>query len=138
MPPLSNTQPVVRPRNNARLLLAEDNDVNLHIATAMLRSLNVDVETVHNGEEAVVALLQGSFDLVLMDCQMPVMDGFAATRAIRRQHPNIHLPIIALTANNADGDHEHCLAAGMDDYLSKPFNREQLQAMVIKWLGPAV
>jgi two-component system sensor histidine kinase/response regulator len=124
-----------------RVLVAEDNPVNQAVATAMLDSLGVSSSLAENGRVAIERLSQESFDLVLMDCQMPEMDGFAATREIRSQqlagllrHP---LPIVALTANAVDGDRERCLAAGMDDYLSKPFTAQSLSSMLVRWLPRA-
>ena len=135
---LSTTQPIMTPHGKPRLLLAEDNIVNQQIAIAMLKSLGIEIETAANGEQAVAAVGRGSFDLVMMDCHMPVMDGFAATRAIREKYPKLKLPIVALTANAMEGDREYCLSMGMDDYLAKPFKKEQLQAMAVKWLKLAV
>jgi two-component system sensor histidine kinase/response regulator len=98
----------------------------------MLESLGVTCSLAENGRVAIERLSRESFDLVLMDCQMPEMDGFAATREIRsRQQQGLlstHLPIVALTANAVEGDRERCLAAGMDDYLSKPFTCERLRS----------
>ncbi len=92
-----------------------------------------------NGEEALVAAQQQRYDLVLMDCQMPEVDGFAATREIRKRESagpaSRRLPIVALTANALKGDRERCLEAGMDDYLSKPIGRDELRAMLAKYLG---
>jgi CheY-like chemotaxis protein len=119
------------------VLLAEDNLVNQQIALAMLKGLNLDIQVVDNGQLAVAAVGRERFDLVLMDCQMPVMDGFEATRQIRQQFPQQRLPIVAITANAMDGDRERCLAQGMDDYLSKPFKKEQLLTVVNKWLKTA-
>ena len=136
-PPPSAPQPSQRPRLR-KVLLAEDNPVNVEVATAMLDSLGLGVHCVSNGEEAVKAARSGEYDIVLMDCQMPVMDGFAATAEIRRQeHQNSRsrsLPIIAITANALQGDREACLAAGMDDYLSKPFTQQQLGAVIGRWV----
>ena len=135
--PPSAPQPNQRPRLR-KVLLAEDNPVNVEVATAMLDSLGLDVHCVSNGEEAVRAARSGKYDIVLMDCQMPVMDGFAATAEIRRQeHQHSRsraLPIIAITANALQGDREACLAAGMDDYLSKPFTQQQLGAVIGRWV----
>ena len=122
-----------------RVLLAEDNPVNVEVAKAMLHSLGVIVHCARNGEEALNAARAGGFDIVLMDCQMPVMDGFAATAEIRRHEQAAgrgrSLPIIAITANALQGDREACLAAGMDDYLSKPFTQQQLGAVIGRWIG---
>ena len=115
-----------------RVLLAEDNDVNRQVALAMLVSLRCVVDTAANGVEAVAAVERGDFDLVLMDCLMPVMDGLQATRAIRAlDGGRAATPIVALTANAIIGDREKCLAAGMDDYLSKPFSRDDLLRVVV-------
>lgn len=122
-----------------RVLLAEDNPVNVEVAKAMLESLGIEAHCARNGQEALQAVRTGSFDAVLMDCQMPVMDGFAATAAIRRHEREAGrartLPVIAITANALQGDRESCLAAGMDDYLSKPFTQQQLAAVIGRWVG---
>jgi two-component system, sensor histidine kinase and response regulator len=123
------------------VLLAEDNPVNQEVALAMLEGFGCRVEVVANGCEAVESSAHRRYDLILMDCQMPEMDGFSATAEIRRQEKanGQHLPIIALTANAMASDREECLAAGMDDYLCKPFKQEQLHAVLQRWLreGPA-
>lgn len=123
-----------------RVLIAEDNPVNQNVAKAMLDSLNVANALADNGLIAIDRLSRESFDLVLMDCQMPEMDGFEASRQIRlrQQHGELpaSLPIVALTANAVEGDRERCLAAGMDDYLSKPFTREGMLAILSRWLLP--
>jgi signal transduction histidine kinase/CheY-like chemotaxis protein/HPt (histidine-containing phosphotransfer) domain-containing protein len=131
-------RPAARTRAR-RVLLAEDNPVNVEVAKAMLESLGLDAKCARNGEEALQAVRGGEYDAVLMDCQMPVMDGFAATAAIRREereagHARV-LPIIAITANALQGDRESCLAAGMDDYLSKPFTQQQLAAVIGRWIA---
>ncbi|RMH03518.1 MAG: response regulator [Nitrospirae bacterium] len=118
-----------------RILLAEDNLVNQKITVRMLEKLGCRTDVAANGKEAVEALERLPYDLVLMDCMMPEMDGFAATREIRARIP-AHIPIIALTANAMEGDREKCLAEGMDDYLSKPVKFEDLQAMLTRWLTP--
>jgi signal transduction histidine kinase/DNA-binding response OmpR family regulator/HPt (histidine-containing phosphotransfer) domain-containing protein len=134
--------PLPRPGSRARarrVLLAEDNPVNVEVAKAMLESLGLDAHCARNGEEALLAVRSGEYDAVLMDCQMPVMDGFAATAAIRRNEREAGqarvLPIIAITANALQGDRESCLAAGMDDYLSKPFTQQQLAAVIGRWIA---
>ncbi len=118
------------------VLLAEDNPVNQRVAVGMLTRLGITTTCVSNGAEALAMLKSRNFDLVLMDCQMPVMDGFQATAAIRQQIGNTprHLPIIALTANSLEGDRETCLGAGMDDYLGKPYSLAQLDNMMRLWL----
>eukprot|EP01133_Synstelium_polycarpum_P020235 gene20235-24262_t len=134
-------RPAARPpgrRQRRRVLLAEDNPVNVEVALAMLDSLGLDVACARNGEEALQAAQAEDFDLVLMDCQMPVMDGFAATAEIRRHeqqrgHARV-LPIVAITANALQGDREACLAAGMDDYLSKPFTQQDLGHTLARWI----
>ena len=138
--PLSESAVTSNPpptRKQQRLLLAEDNKVNQQIALAMLKQLNLDIRIATNGRQAVAAVSSERFDLVLMDCQMPEMDGFQATQQIRQQYPDLTLPIIALTANAMEGDRERCITAGMDDYLSKPFKKEQLLQVVSKWMNMA-
>jgi PAS domain S-box-containing protein len=132
------------PRFRARVLLAEDNGVNQVVARHMLTALGCEFLIVPNGREAVAAARSREFDLVLMDCQMPVMDGQAATREIRDRETARardtgiahHLPVVALTANALMGDAEACLAAGMDDHLAKPYTRQQLAAKLARWLPP--
>jgi CheY-like chemotaxis protein/HPt (histidine-containing phosphotransfer) domain-containing protein len=123
-----------------RVLLAEDNVVNQEVAVNMLEGLNCQVAVAGNGLEALAALERESFDLVLMDCQMPELDGFATTAEIRRREAaagRSPRPVLALTANAMEGDRERCIEAGMDDYLSKPFTREALAAMLGRYLRPA-
>ena len=124
---------------HARILLAEDNPVNLEVTLGMLDLLKCSATIAKNGQDAVTAALQTALDVILMDCQMPEMDGFSATAAIRRQEAQAgqgrHLPIIALTANAMEGDRARCLAAGMDDYLAKPFTLSQLRATLSRWLS---
>ncbi|MFC5459207.1 response regulator [Massilia niabensis] len=122
-----------------RVLLAEDNPVNVEVAKAMLESLGLQAHVAQNGFEALEAVRSNNFEAVLMDCQMPVMDGFAATAAIRHEETEAGrartLPVIAITANALQGDREACLAAGMDDYLSKPFTQAELAAVVGRWMA---
>lgn len=115
-----------------RVLLVEDNPVNQSVIEAMLRSLGFEVSVALDGAQAVEMAGQQSFAAILMDCRLPQMDGYEATRRIR-QH-GAQLPIIALTANALQGDRERCLAAGMNDYLSKPFKRTDLQRILQRWV----
>ncbi|MGV3591612.1 MAG: ATP-binding protein [Gammaproteobacteria bacterium] len=119
-----------------RVLVAEDNPVNQRLVKAMLARLGIDTESANNGAEAVAMLNERRYDAVLMDCQMPVMDGYQATIEIRRS-PSAgmrHVPIIALTANVMEGDRKKCLDAGMDDYLSKPYTLHDLERTLARWL----
>jgi CheY-like chemotaxis protein len=123
------------------VLVAEDNAVNQEVAVALLNAVGCTSRIVANGREALAALGSGeSFDLVLMDCQMPELDGYEAARAIRERESaqGGHIPIVALTANAMIGDREACLAAGMDDFLSKPFRLAEMRAMLEKWRGARV
>ncbi len=146
---------------DAHVLLAEDNLVNQELARAVLESFGCRIDIVDNGREAVDALAKAEYDLVLMDCMMPEMDGFEATRLIRERESTAgkrqgargdrpksssstprpsplaprRIPIIAMTANALEGDRERCLAAGMDDYLSKPFKQEDLHALLSRWVS---
>jgi len=128
--------PTALPQFPLRLLLVEDNSVNLLVAQRLLQVLGCEVVTATQGKQALEALHSQAFDLVLMDCQMPVVDGYDATRRWRAHEATqgaARLPIIAMTANAMAGDRERCLQAGMDDYLSKPINRETLQAVLARW-----
>ncbi len=130
--------PVMREKRTARLLLVEDNPVNQKVALVTLRRLGYEVDLAGNGVEALEISARQRYDLIFMDCQMPEMDGFEATRALRKREQEMPLPrtpIVALTANALEGDREQCIAAGMDDYLTKPFKREQLEAILDRWLA---
>lgn len=116
------------------ILVAEDNPLNQEVASAILESFGCKVIVAANGEQAVDLAKSAEIDLILMDCQMPVVDGFEATRRIRCIAGMERLPIVALTAHAMKGDREQCLAAGMDDYLAKPFNSEQIAAILRRWL----
>jgi len=145
------------------VLLAEDNPINQDVTLGMLEHFGCQVDVVTTGRGVLAALSRASYDLILMDCQMPEMDGFETTRIVRAHEAaargeggrqkskdgvhspalrlshlaSHHLPIIALTASALQGDRERCLATGMDDYLSKPFTQEQLSALLRRWLSPA-
>ena len=125
-------------RRKRRILLVEDNHTNQLVAMGILENLGYQTSVAHNGIEAIKALETSHYDLVLMDCQMPGMDGFEATSIIRDPHSGVmnhSAPIIAMTAHAMKGDREKCLAAGMDDYLSKPIRSTDLADMLKKWLG---
>jgi two-component system sensor histidine kinase/response regulator len=126
----------VAPRRAAgRVLIVEDNQVNQKVAARMLERLGYHADVVANGREALATLARIPYQLVLMDCHMPVMDGFAATKAIRASEgPGRHTPIVALTANALAGERERCLAAGMDDYLAKPIQKVELAAALARWI----
>jgi CheY-like chemotaxis protein len=117
------------------VLLAEDNPVNQKVAVRQLAKLGIAADAVADGVEAVEAVSRGDYDLLLMDVQMPVMDGFAATRELRKRGSRV--PIVALTANALTGDHERCLEAGMDDYLSKPILEPELIRVLGRFLPVA-
>ena len=125
----------VRVREGARVLVAEDNPVNQRVAVRQLQRFGVNAEIARNGAEAVEALSRADYDLVFMDVQMPEMDGFEATQAVRmREGTARHTPIVAMTANALAGDRERCLRAGMDDYLPKPVVEGDLARVLSRWL----
>jgi CheY-like chemotaxis protein len=124
---------------DALVLLVEDNPVNREVALSMLENLGCRVEMATDGLEAVEAASRTRFDLILMDCQMPRMDGYQATELIRQNEripcrEPIRVPIVALTAHAMEGDRHQCLLAGMDDYLTKPFTQEQLRELLERCL----
>jgi two-component system, sensor histidine kinase and response regulator len=119
------------------ILLVEDNDLNQELARELLEQVGARVSVAGNGREALEQLRQSPFDLVLMDLQMPVMDGLSATRAIREQREWDRLPVIAMTAEAMAGDREKCLAVGMNDYISKPIDPAQMFATIVRWARPA-
>lgn len=122
---------------NARVLVVEDNISNQKVTRGLLQKLGIHVEVAGNGKEAVKMLQKIPFDLVLMDCQMPVMNGFEATLAIRDSSSSVldrKIPVIALTANAMQSDREHCQAVGMDDFLSKPIDFFSLHKVIQHWL----
>jgi CheY-like chemotaxis protein/HPt (histidine-containing phosphotransfer) domain-containing protein len=135
---------IVTPETNlpplsGHVLLVEDNAVNRQVAQRLLSLSGITFDIAENGKEAVDALDHGAFDAVLMDCQMPIMDGYTATRVRRQKEAGAgiaRIPIIAMTANAMAGDREKCLNAGMDDYMSKPLNRARLEQTLRKWLRP--
>lgn len=131
------TQPIPKITQKTELILvAEDNPVNQKVALLQLKNLGFAAHAVGNGQEAVDAVCNGSYTLVLMDCQMPEMDGFQATHEIRKAEvlSGRRVPIIAMTANAMEGDRDKCIAAGMDDYISKPVDPRKLQDVLSRWL----
>jgi signal transduction histidine kinase/AmiR/NasT family two-component response regulator/HPt (histidine-containing phosphotransfer) domain-containing protein len=140
----SQTHPIItrhqlranRGREKRRILIAEDNAVNRKVACRVVEKLGYRVHAVNNGREAITAWENGHCDLILMDCQMPVLDGYEATREIRlREQSGQHVPIVALTAHAMKGAELDCRTAGMDEYLTKPIDREALEACLERWLG---
>ncbi|WP_328797761.1 hybrid sensor histidine kinase/response regulator [Marinobacter mangrovi] len=127
-----------RPSPDLSILLVEDNRVNQIVASSMLRKLGYRVDLAENGERALTALSNQHYDIVLMDCQMPVMDGYAATERIRKHPEWRDLPVIAVTANVMQGDKDDCLAAGMNDYVTKPYNKDELRQVIERWAGQSV
>ncbi|HYR47461.1 MAG TPA: response regulator [Candidatus Polarisedimenticolia bacterium] len=128
---------MARPDHGGRVLIVEDNAANLKVAMRMVERLGYRADKAGNGVEAVRVLDRMNYDAVLMDCQMPEMDGYEATRQIRRhEKEGRRTPIIAMTASAMAGDRERCLAAGMDDYISKPIKLHVVAAVLERWLGP--
>jgi len=137
--PAASTEEEVPTHLSGHVLLVEDNPVNRQVAQRLIGVLGLSMELAENGKEALERIRNSRFDLVLMDCQMPIMDGYTATRSRRMMEADRnlpHLPIVAMTANAMVGDREKCLAAGMDDYMSKPLNRGLLALTLKKWLPP--
>ena len=142
----TQTQPIItrhhlraqRGREKRHILLAEDNPVNRKVAVRIVERLGYRVEAVDDGQSAVDAWAKGNYDLILMDCQMPVLDGYEATREIRRREQGgHHIPIVALTAHAMAGAEVECRAAGMDDYLTKPIDRDALDGCIERLLSSA-
>jgi signal transduction histidine kinase/FixJ family two-component response regulator/HPt (histidine-containing phosphotransfer) domain-containing protein len=128
----------MHPATRTRVLVVEDHEVNRLVASKMLTALGCSVALADGGDAGVEAAQREQFDVILMDCQMPVVDGFEATRRIRlAEAGGRRAPIIALTANALQGDRERCLAAGMDDYLTKPYSRRELDQVLERWRAPA-
>ena len=136
--PSPQAKTLVQPPVDRRILVAEDNGVLQRIITKQLEKLNYPVDVVDNGVDAVSAITSGAYALVLMDWQMPQMDGLAATKSVRAlDSRQAHIPIVAMTANAMESDKLACLAAGMDDYISKPFSVEQLRTVIDRWMPQA-
>jgi len=143
MPPFSHSR-TVRPLaaaldaadgSRVRILVAEDNAVNQKLAVTLLRNMGFRADVVANGRDAVEAHSRSSYDLILMDCQMPEMDGYEATARLRQLATGDKVRIVAMTANVMEGDREKCLAAGMDDYLTKPVRTSELKRILKLYLG---
>jgi PAS domain S-box-containing protein len=128
--------PEDRATREGAILLVEDNEINRRIMLKQLENLGFHAECVTNGREALERTANEAFDVILMDCQMPLMDGFEATRAIRKREgrTGAHVPIVAMTANALTGDRDACFSAGMDDYISKPIAMNELEAALARWL----
>jgi CheY-like chemotaxis protein len=128
-------------RVRAHVLVVDDNLVNQTVAVRTLENMGCRVDVAANGHEAVEASARNTYDCIFMDCQMPEMDGYEATGVIRRREAQAgagsHVPIIAMTANAMEGDRERCLAAGMDDYVSKPARRDELESTLETWARPS-
>ena len=144
---MGNDEEELRKIRGARVLLAEDNEINQQVAKEILEQAGVVVSIANNGQEALDLVWADTFDALLMDVQMPVMDGYTATRKIREleakrpptsnlQPPTRRLPIIAMTAHAMSGDHEKSIAAGMNDHITKPIDPAQLFGTLAKWIGP--
>jgi len=122
-------------QSEKKILLVEDNKVNQMVATSILKKVGYNATVVSNGEEALEILQREHFDLVLMDCHMPVMDGYEATRRIRQLEGEMaQVPIVAMTADAATSDRERCLNVGMNDHMAKPIEIASLKAMVEQWI----
>ncbi|HBP2724027.1 response regulator, partial [Pseudomonas aeruginosa] len=133
-PPRRAGGQAVRRPEECTVLVVEDNAINQLVTRGMLLKLGYRVRTADNGSEALELLARERPDGVLLDCQMPVMDGFATCRAIRALPGCAELPVLALTAHSHSGDRERCLAAGMSDYMAKPVKFEELQTLLHDWL----
>lgn len=135
---LSNLQQMIPGSHSrvktAQILLVDDNTINRMLCQRFLKNLGITPDAVDNGLQALEHAQRKHYDLILMDCQMPVMDGFEATRQIRRHSMNMKTPIIALTGLTGEHERQHCLTAGMNDFIGKPFTQDQIQATLIQWL----
>lgn len=122
-----------KPLHRMRVLLVDDNPVNVSVASLMLERLGYRVDAVTDGRQAIDAASRRHYSAILMDCEMPVLDGYAATAEIRRGQPDVRVPIIAMTANLTEIDRQRCLDAGMDDFVSKPILMDVLRAALDRW-----
>ena len=133
------TAEVRRPVPHIHALLVEDNPINRLVASEYLKRAGCNVDVAFHGREAVDRCRQNDYDIIFMDCQMPEMDGFEATRTIRGEEAGAarRVPIVALTANAMDGDHDQCIGAGMDDFLIKPANQDAIAQALLRWVPPS-
>ncbi|MES2707325.1 MAG: response regulator [Verrucomicrobiota bacterium] len=134
--PVGDSRPLpggFSPRIKARVLLAEDNPINQKVALLQLRKLGYEADAVANGQEVIRAVENAPYDIILMDCQMPELDGYETSRRLRQEFPDFEVHIIALTANAMAGDRERCLAAGMNDYITKPVRVQELEGALKRW-----
>jgi CheY-like chemotaxis protein len=133
----ADVAPAVKPPVNGggkrRILLAEDNPTTQSLISILLQQMGIDLAIVDNGQAAITYLADEEVDLILMDCQMPILDGFKATAHLRAQ--GLTTPVVALTAYARAEDEDQCLAAGMNDFLSKPFRQNDLREVLMRWLG---
>lgn len=125
-----------KPGAGLQVLVVEDNPINQKVASGMLRKLGATVDCVNNGEEGLTAIKVKKYDIVFMDCNMPVLDGYECTKQIRlweKETNRLKVVVVAMTANAVDGDREKCIQAGMDDYVSKPIKIQKLEAIFYAW-----
>ena len=135
-PPSGVVDPRLATLRGARILLVEDNDINQLIARALLEDVGLVVEVANNGQIALERVQESAYDLVFMDMQMPVMDGVTATREMRKLQRLAHLPIVAMTANAMERDRQMCMDAGMNDFLVKPIDQEDMLGILLRWILP--
>jgi CheY-like chemotaxis protein len=123
--------------NDKRVLVVEDDEKNAVVFSILLKRMGLEFDIVINGKQAIEAVRQRTYSIILMDVRMPVVDGLEATKTIRSLGSinGKQIPIVAVTAQAMDGDRERCIWAGMSDYLSKPFTREELEKTIIRWIG---
>ena len=125
----------IKPASEYKIIIVEDNDVNKELLLIQLEDLGYTADTAENGKVFLDMINENHYDLVLMDCQMPVLNGYDATKQYREiEKPEINIPIIAVTANAMAGDREKCLASGMNDYIAKPVNLTTLNEIITNWL----
>lgn len=123
---------------NIKLMIVEDNEINAELLLIQLNDLGYSADKAENGQVFLQMMSENQYDLVLMDCHMPVLNGFEATEQYRStEHPGKHIPIIAVTASTIENDKKKCFTSGMDDYISKPVNLATLHNVLIHWLAPS-